>query len=209
VCQDASVPIDPSRFEQFFRRSSSGDWVYVGYGPDIFGKVVSSADREWLLENLPKLSAMKRWTVGLFSAPLVWLLAIFLNTAVLLIGTPYARWVFRRREELAMLALVLLVAFLVGTFLIAIHPIAREFARVIAKKPKEDSIGLEKFFMNLGAVNGRFVTSFLMLGFGALVVPCCFNPDVWYFFAPLALAWAYMAWYAFAGAFWKPPLDEY
>ncbi len=202
------MPIDPSRFEQFFRRSSSGDWVYVGYGPDIYGKIISSYDREWLLQNLPKLSAMKRWTVGLFSAPLVWLLALFLNTLVMFPVSRMTRWLFRHREEFAILAVMLLLAFIVSTALLAAHPTAREFGRLIAKKPKEDPIGIEKFFKNLGAVNGPWITTFLMGGFGALVVPGCFNPDVWYLFAPLSVGWLYMAWHSMAGAFWKSDPED-
>ena len=203
------MPIDPARFEQFFRRSSSGDWVYVGYGPDIVGKVVTSYDREWLLEALPKLSIYKRWTVGLFSAPLVWLFALFLNAVTLMPGSPQSRWVFRNREELGMLALFLLFGFLVSTAVLTMHPLAKEFGRLIAKKPKDEPIGVEKFMRNVGAVNGPFVTSFLMFGFGALLVPNAFSPDVWPYFLPFSAGWAWMAWHALAGAFWKPRPDDF
>jgi hypothetical protein len=199
-----AVPSDPSRFEQFFRRSSSGDWVYVGYGPDISGRVVSSADREWLLEALPRLSYYKRWTVSLFSAPLVWLFALFLNTVVMFPGSEQTRWLIRNREEVGKVALFLLLGFLATTALLTMHPLAKEFGRVLAKKPKEDPIGMEKFFQNVGAVNGPFVTTFLMLGFGALVVPGAFSRDMWPYFAPLAAAWLWSAWHAWVGALWKP-----
>jgi hypothetical protein len=47
-----------------------------------------------------------------------------------------------------------------------------------------------------------------MGGFGALVVPGCFNPDVWYLFAPLSVGWLYMAWHSMAGAFWKSDPED-
>ncbi|MCH8979436.1 MAG: hypothetical protein IH945_09395, partial [Armatimonadetes bacterium] len=62
------MPIDPRAFEQFFLRNSSGDWVYVGYGPGVHGRIVTVHDMDWLMDALPKLSRMKRWTVVLFSA---------------------------------------------------------------------------------------------------------------------------------------------
>ena len=202
-----AVPEEPSPYEQFFRRNSSGDWVYVGYGPDIFGRVVSSYDREWLLGALPKLAYWKRWTVALFSAPLTWLFAVFLNIVTLYPGSELTRHLFRRREEIAAAALFLLVAFLLSTAALTMHPLAKEFGKLLSKKPKDEPIGIEKFFRNVGGINGPFVTSFLMLGFGALVVPGSFDDEMWPYFAPLSLAWAWMAWHAWAGAFWKPRDD--
>jgi hypothetical protein len=208
LCQHSSlVPIDPSRFEQFFRRNSSGDWVYVGYGPDVYGRVVSAYDREWLLANLPRLSAWKRWTVGLFSAPLVWLFAVFLYFVTSdPLGGP-ARWLLRRREEAAMLAMVLLLLFLLSSVVLALQPTAKEFGKVLAKKPKDEPIGAEKFMRNVGAVNGPWISAFLMGGFGFLVVPMSFT-QWWPYFVPFSLAWLWMAWHAMAGALWKPEKEE-
>jgi hypothetical protein len=203
------MPSDPSRFEQFFRRNSSGDWVYVGYGPDIFGRIVSSYDREWLLEALPKLAYWKRWTVGLFSAPLTWLCAVFLNTITILPVSRQTRWLFRHREEISLLALGLLLAFILSTTLLTMHPLAKEFAKTISKKPKDESIGVEKMLRNVGAINGPFVTTLLMTGFGVLVVPGVFSEEMWPYFLPFALGWLWMAWNAWAGAFWKPKGDDF
>lgn len=201
------MPIDPARFEQFFRRNSSGDWVYVGYGPDFFGRVVSSYDREWLLEALPKLSRWKRWTVTLFSAPLVWVFAVFMTVVTRFPGTEYAAWFFRNRELIVTTAMLLLLCFLLSTAWIAVQPVAKEFGRVLSKKPKDEPIGMEKFLRNVGAVNGPWVTCFLMTGFGLLVAPGSFGP-LWPYFVPFTLAWMWMAWHASAGALWKPQPDD-
>ncbi len=202
------MPIDPARFEQFFRRNSSGDWVYVGYGPDFFGRVISSYDRDWLLEALPKLCRWKRWTVALFSAPLVWLFAVFMGVVTKLPATDYSSFVFRNREVIAMVALVLLLCFLGSTAVIALQPVAKEFGKVLSGKPKDEPVGVEKFLRNVGAVNGPWVTSFLFLGFGALVTPGAIGP-FWPYFLPFTLAWAWMAWHAWAGALWKPQPDDF
>jgi hypothetical protein len=202
------VPTDPSRFEQFFRRNSSGDWVYVGYGPDVYGRVVSSYDREWLLANLPVLSRWKRWTVALFSAPMVWLIAVFLFVLTKFPWTDPYRWLMRRREEVAMLVFVLLLLFLAASVVLALQPTAKEFGRVLAKKPKDEPIGAEKFMRNLGAVNGVFVTAFLMGGFGFLVAPMCFS-QFWPYFVPFTIVWAWTAFHAMAGALWRPGQDEF
>jgi hypothetical protein len=202
------MPIDPSRFEQFFRRNSSGDWVYVGYGPDVYGRIISSYDREWLLEAMPKLSLWKRWTVGLFSAPLVWIFAVVLTIVTKDPTSEAGRWVFRHREELAAAAVMLLFLFLSATAVLAMQPLAKQFGKVLAKKPKDEPIGIEKFISNVGAVNGPWVTTLLMSGFGLLVVPGVFSPVMWPYFLPFSLAWLWIAWHAWAGAFWEPNPDD-
>ena len=203
------MPIDTARFEQFFRRNSSGDWVYVGYGPDIFGRVVSSYDREWLLGVVGKLSQWKRLTVALFSAPLTWLCAASLNSASFYPFSLLGRWVRHHFSELAVAAITLLALFLVGTALLALHPLAREFGRLLSKLPKDEPIGIERFMRNLGAVNGPWATLFLMSGFGALFLPGTFRGETWPYFSLLSALWLFCAWHSLAGAFWRARPEDF
>jgi hypothetical protein len=202
------MAIDPARFEQFFRRSSSGDWVYVGYGLDPIGRVVSSYDREWLLGALPVLSRWKRVTVVCFSAPFTWVCALVLNTVTHLPGSRASAWVFEHRALIGVTALSLLLLFIVATAVLTAHPTAREFARRLANLPKDDAIGIERFVQNVGAVNGPWVTLFLMSGFGVLLVPGAVSGEMWPYFLPFSLVWVWFAWHMMAGAVWKPSVDE-
>ncbi|HXH62247.1 MAG TPA: hypothetical protein VNI20_12940 [Fimbriimonadaceae bacterium] len=199
---------EPQVYEQFFRRSSSGDWVYIGYGPDVVGRIVSAYDREWLLENIPTMARWKRWTVGLFSAPLCWLVALIVNGMVRLPGTTYARLFFRNVRALMFVAAVLLALFVVASIWLGLQPLTREFGRLLGKSPKEDPVGVERFMRNLGAVNGPAISLFLVLGIGAIVVPSVFRSDTWFVFLPFSAAWFWFAYNAVIGAFWRPSADE-
>lgn len=202
------MAIDPVKFQQFFRRNSSGDWVYVGYGPSIYSRLVGVSDMDWLMSALPKLCAWKRWTVMLFSVPLVWLLAFVLNVMAHSPISDRANWIRGWISELSTLALVLFVLFIVSTAVLSALPEAREFGKLMRKLPREEPMGVERFLMNTGAVNGPIVTILLMSGFGYLFVPGVFKAENWPFFLPFAGAWAWMAWHICAGAFWKPRRGE-
>ena len=203
------MAIDPRAFEQFFLRNSSGDWVYVGYGPGVNGRIVTLSDMDWLMDALPKLSAMKRWTVVLFSAPLTWLVAVVINVVAHAPTTPEAGWIRERFTLIAMTAAALFALFIVSSVWLSMTPLAREFGRLIARLPRDEPLGIERFLRNVGAVNGRFATTFLMCGFGVLVVPGVFSAYTWPFFVPFTGAWLWLAGNVWVGAFWRPgPEDE-
>lgn len=202
------MPIDPKIFEQFFRRGSSGDWVYIGYGPDITGRVVGFDEMDWLMAALPKLSTWKRKTVAIFSAPMCWILAIALNIAAHLHSTDIWRWFMPKLRFSLLISLILLGGFIISTAWIALQPIAKEFGRLLARLPKEDSIGIDRFLKNVGAVNGRVVTAFLMLGIGAIFIPGVFRIDMTMYFSPITAIWAWCAYHAWQGASWKPEDDD-
>ena len=119
------MPIDPRTFEQFFLRNSSGDWVYVGYGPGVFGRIVTLRDMDWLMNALPKLSRMKRWTVVLFSGPLTWLVAVVLNIVAHAPATPEAAWIRERFTFIAMTAVTLFALFIVSSVWLSMTPLGR------------------------------------------------------------------------------------
>ena len=194
------MPIDPKIFEQFFRRGSSGDWVYIGYGPDISGRIVGYDEMEWLLAALPTLSAWKRRTVAVFSVPLCWLLAVVLNVVAHLPGTEVGRWFLSRMRFFALIATVLFIGFIVSTAWLALQPLTKEFGRLISSPPKEDSVGIDRFMKNVGAVNGKAVTALLMLGMGAIFLPGVFRADTTAYFSPFAVIWAWCTYHAWSGA---------
>lgn len=202
------MPIDPRVFEQFFMRNSSGDWVYVGYGPGVYGRIVTMSDMDWLMDALPKLSRMKRWTVVLFSAPLTWLVAVVLNVVAYAPMSPEAGWIRERFPLIATAAIVLLLLFCAGSVWLSMTPLAREFGRLIARLPRDEALGIERFLRNVGAVNGAVVTTLLMGGFGVLVVPGAFRADTWPFFVPFTGAWLWLAGNVWIGAFWRPGPEE-
>lgn len=210
VCHHPGVlkPIEPEFFEQFFRRSSSGDWLYVGYGPDISGRVVSFDEMDWLMGVLPKLSVWKRWTVACFSVPLSWLVGGTLSVYVLAPQSPATRWLFPRMRYFALAALLLFVGFIVSTAFLALQPVTREFGRLLSKLPKEDSIGFDRFLKNMGAVNGPWITFFLMVGLGLIFVPGAFRSDMAAYFFPFSAVWAWCFFHAWRGATWKPGSEE-
>lgn len=203
------MPDEPNRFEQFFSRGSSGDWVYFGYGPDISGRVVGYDEMQWLLNALPILSRWKRWAVGLFSVPLLFLIAGVVNVGAHMPGTETSQWVFERIRFLAALAAFLFLGFIVSHAWIGLQPLTREFARLVTRLQKEDSMGIDKFMKNIGAVNGRLVTCLLMLAVGAIFVPGTVRRETASYFSPFTLIWLWCTYHALAGAFWKPePEDE-
>lgn len=202
------MAIDPRAFEQFFLRSSSGDWVYVGYGPGIFGRVVTPSDMDWLMDALPKLSLMKRWTVVLFSAPLTWLVAVVINIIAHSPTSPQAHWLRERFPIIAWTALALLVLFLASSVWLSLTPLAREFGKLVARLPRDEPLGIERFLRNVGAVLGPVVTTLLMSGFGVLVVPGIFGAGTWPFFVPFTVTWLWLAGNVWVGAFWRPGPDE-
>ncbi len=199
---------DPKIFEQFFRRGSSGDWVYIGYGPDISGRVVGYDEMEWLLGALPTLSKWKRRSVGLFSVPLCWLLAIVLNVVAHMPRSDTAQWFFPRMRIFALIAVGLFLGFVLSHVWLGLQPLTREFARLISKLPKEDSMGIDRFMKNVGAVNGKWVTTLLMLAIGTIFIPGTLIRETMTYFAPFALIWAWCAYHALSGAFWKPSEDD-
>ena len=202
------MAIDPVKFEQFFRRNSSGDWVYIGYGPSIYSRVIGASDMDWMMAALPKLSAWKRWTVMLFSVPLVWLVAIVLNVIAHEPTSDRAVWIRERIEQIGLLALALLLLFLLATAVLSALPEARAFGKLLARLKRDETLGIERFLKNTGAVNGPLVSTIMMSGFGYLVVPGVFKAENWPLFLPFAGTWAWMAWHILAGAFWKPRPGE-
>jgi hypothetical protein len=131
-----------------------------------------------------------------------------LNTVTHFPGSKGSAWVFEHRTPIGLVALVLLALFVVATALLTMHPTARAFARRLAKLPKDDPIGIERFVQNVGAVNGPWVTLFLMSGFGLLLVPGAVYGPMWPYFLPFSVVWLWFALHMVRGSVWRPGRED-